>query len=257
MSLAKGLRVLISAGAQGIGLEMARAFVEAGARVHVCDSNAAAIEAVVASPLPISATHCDVTDRAGVEAMFATAMNVLGGLDTLVNNAGISGPTGRVDEIAPEDWDRTLAVNITGQYNLTRHAVPELIKSDCGSILCISSAAGRVAYPNRSPYAASKWAVVGFMKTIAAELGEYGIRVNAILPGMVDGPRLRAVVEAKATAAGLSSAEVVEQGLAGTAIKKLVSADDVASLAVFLTSASGRAISGQAIGVDSGLQYMV
>jgi NAD(P)-dependent dehydrogenase (short-subunit alcohol dehydrogenase family) len=257
MSLADGLRVLITAGAQGIGLEMARAFVQAGARVHVCDSNKRAIEALATSMPMIGATQCDVTDRAGLDAMVALAVARLGGLDTLVNNAGISGPTGRVDEIAPEEWDRTIAVNITGQYNLTRLAVPHLVKSDCASILCISSAAGRVAFPNRAPYAASKWAVVGFMKTIAAELGEFGIRANAILPGMVDGPRLQAVMAAKAKAANLTPEEVVQRGLAGTAIKKLVDPEDVSALAVFLASRSGHSINGQAIGVDNGLRYMV
>jgi NAD(P)-dependent dehydrogenase (short-subunit alcohol dehydrogenase family) len=257
MSMAEGLRVLITAGAQGIGLEMAHSFVEAGASVHVCDSNRSAIDALATSMPSIGATQCDVTDRPGLDAMFAAAIARMGGLDTLVNNAGISGPTGRVDEIAPEEWDRTIAVNITGQYNLTRLAVPYLMKSDCPSIVCVSSAAGRLAFPNRSPYAASKWAVVGFMKTIAAELGEHGIRVNAVLPGMVDGQRLQAVLTAKAKAAGVTQAEIVERGLAGTAIKKLVGPEDIGSLAVFLASQSGRSISGQAIGVDNGLQYMV
>ncbi len=251
------LRVLITAGAQGIGLTIARAFAAGGARVHICDSNTAALRALADGPDPIGSTQCDVSDRAAVAAMFARAMADLGGLDTLVNNAGIAGPTGRVDEIAPEEWDRTLAVNLTGQFNLTRLAVAPLRESATPSVLCVSSAAGRLAYPDRSPYAASKWAIVGFMKTIAAELGAFDIRVNAILPGMVDGPRLRAVVAAKAAAADVPPEEIVRRGLAGTAIKKLVSPDEVAALAVFLASPGGAAISGQAIGIDNALDYMV
>jgi NAD(P)-dependent dehydrogenase (short-subunit alcohol dehydrogenase family) len=257
MITANGLRVLISAGAQGIGLAMARAFAEAGAHVHVCDSNQRAIDELGASGLPISASQCDVTDRLGVERMFASALEHLGGLDTLINNAGIPGPTGRVDEIAPNEWDRTLAVNITGQYNLARLAVPELIKSERASIICISSAAGRLAFPKRSAYAASKWAVVGFVKTLASELGELGIRVNAILPGMVDGPRIQGVIEAKAKAAGQSSGEILEQGLAGMSVKRMVDPHEVAAAAMFLASDGARAISGEAIGVDNGLRYMV
>ncbi len=251
------LRVLITAGAQGIGLEIAKAFVAAGAKVFVCDSNKAAIEALALTLPTIGAAQCDVTDRGAVDAMFATAIAYLGGLDTLVNNAGVAGPTGRVDQIDPDDWDRTLAVNVTGQFNLTRLAVSHLMASDRASILCMSSAAARVAFPNRSPYAASKWAVVGLMTTLAAELGEHGIRVNAILPGMVDGPRLDAVMEAKAKAAGVTVDEIRSRGLAGTAIKQLVTAADVADLTVFLASSHARAISGQAIGLDNGLRYMV
>lgn len=257
MTTCQGLRVLVTAGAQGIGREMARAFVAAGARVFICDTNQEAIDVLATGPSPIPGARCDVSDRAGVDAMFAAAIRELGGLDTLVNNAGISGPTGRVDQIAPDDWDRTLSVNITGQFNLTRLAVPELMKSDCASILCMSSAAGRLAYPNRSAYAASKWAVVGFMKTIASELGGHGIRVNALLPGMVDGPRLQAVISAKAAAAALDPEEVTRLGLAGCSIKRLVKPEEIAATAVFLASHAGSAISGQAIGVDNDLQYMV
>ncbi|MBB3945306.1 NAD(P)-dependent dehydrogenase (short-subunit alcohol dehydrogenase family) [Rhizobium skierniewicense] len=256
MPTVKGLRVLVTAGASGIGLEIARAFVASGAAVFVCDSSAEAVEALAVVLPSAGSAVCDVTDRTAVDTMFTAAIGALGGLDTLVNNAGISGPTGRVDEIMPEDWDRTLAVNLTGQYNLVRLAVAELRKSDCASILCMSSAAGRMAYPNRSPYAAAKWAVIGFMKTIAAELGSYDIRANAILPGMVDGPRLQAVVSAKAAVAQVHPADIIRKGLAGTSIKRLVSAEEVAALAVFLASREGGAISGQAIGIDNDLHYM-
>jgi NAD(P)-dependent dehydrogenase (short-subunit alcohol dehydrogenase family) len=189
--------------------------------------------------------------------MMSEAVANLGGLDLLVNNAGISGPTGRVDQISPEDWDRTLAVNITGQFNVTRLAVAELAKGRRSSVICVSSAAGRLAFPNRSAYAASKWAVVGFMKTIAAELGDLGVRANAILPGMVDGPRLQSVLAAKANAAGLTIDQIERNATAGLSIKALVSPKRIASTALFLASDLGSAINGQAIAVDNDTHYMV
>jgi len=252
-----GYRVLVTAGAKGIGLEIARAFVSSGAKVHVCDVNRPALAALASEPVQISSTLCDVADRNQVGAMMDAAVATLGGLDVLINNAGIAGPTGRVDRIPPEEWDRTLAVNTTGQFNVTRLAIPELAKSPRSSIICISSAAGRLAFPNRSAYAASKWAVVGFMKTIAAELGDLGIRANAILPGMVDGPRLQAVLAAKAIEAGLTKEEMERRATAGVSLKSLVPPEKVAATALFLASELGGAINGQAIAVDNDTHYMV
>src|SRR5262249_57867060 len=135
-----------------------------------------------------------------VARLFEEALKALGGLDVLVNNAGIAGPTGKVDEIKPEDWDRTLAVDITGQFNCARLAVPHLRKSKNASIVNLSSAAGKLGFPLRTPYSASKWAVVGFTKSLAMELGEAGIRVHAIMPGIVQGERIRRVFPAQAQA---------------------------------------------------------
>lgn len=252
-----GYRVLVTAGAKGIGLEIARAFAEAGAKVHVCDVNRAALAALASEAVPISSTSCDVADRDQVGVMMAEALGALGGLDVLINNAGIAGPTGRVDRILPEEWDRTLAVNITGHFNVARLAVSELAKSRRSSIICISSAAGRLAFPNRSAYAASKWSVVGFMKTIAAELGDLGIRVNAILPGMVDGPRLQSVLAAKAAEAGLTQEQIERNATAGLSIRSLVAPEKIATTALFLASEFGNAINGQAIAVDNDTHYMV
>jgi NAD(P)-dependent dehydrogenase (short-subunit alcohol dehydrogenase family) len=252
-----GYRVLVTAGANGIGLAIARAFASCGAHVHVCDVNRDALAALKSGPERISSTYCDVADRTQVDTMMAAALESLGGLDVLINNAGIAGPTGRVDRIAPADWDRTLDVNITGQFNVTRLAIPELANGQRSSIVCISSAAGRLAFPNRSAYAASKWAVIGFMKTIAAELGDIGIRVNAILPGMVDGARLKAVVAAKAIEAATSTEEILGRATAGMSIKSLVAPQDVAATALFLASGLANAINGQAIAVDHDTHFMV
>ena len=245
----KGLRVLVTAGANGIGREVARAFVEEGARVHVCDVDAEAIAALATTDPAISASLCDVTDRKAVAGLFETALAKLGGLDVLVNNAGTAGPTGRVEEINPEDWDRCLDVCITSQFNCVRLAVPHLKNSTNASIINLSSVAGRLGFALRTPYAAAKWAVIGFTKSLSIELGEFGIRVNAILPGLVEGDRIRRVFEAKAQARGVSAREIQDQALSYTAQKTMVTARQLADQIVFCASPRGRTISGQALSI--------
>ncbi|MGI9522503.1 MAG: SDR family oxidoreductase [Hyphomicrobiaceae bacterium] len=250
------LRVLITAGASGIGLEMTRAFVREGARVHVCDIDRVALEALTLELPPVTWSICDVADRNEVSELVKDATQKLGGLDCLVNNAGVSGPTGRVDEIAPEEWDRCLAVCITGQFNCTRVAVSHLKNSANASIINLSSAAGRFGFPLRAPYAAAKWAVVGFTKTLAIELGESGIRCNAIQPGPVDGERIRRVIDAKARAANIGFEEMQDRILAQASIKKLIPPQQLADLAVFLASPRADTISGQAFAVDGDMQSL-
>src|SRR6059058_207406 len=157
----KGLRVVVTAGAAGIGREVARAFLREGALVHVCDVDRDALAALATSDPKLKASLCDVADRDAASRFIDAAADALGGLDCLINNAGIAGPTGRVDEIPPEEWDHTLAVNITGQFNCVRAALRHLAKSANPSIINLSSVAGRLGFPLRTPYAASKWAVVG------------------------------------------------------------------------------------------------
>lgn len=251
-----GLRVLVTAGAAGIGLEIARAFHREGARVHVSDVDAAAIAALGASDPEITCSRGDVASRPDVQRVFGEALTALGGLDVLVNNAGIAGPTGRVEEIDPEDWDRCLEVCITGQFNCTRLAVPHLRESRNASIVNISSAAGRFGFPLRTPYAAAKWAVLGFTKSLSRELGDAGIRVNAILPGIVAGDRQRRVLEAKAQQRGVSFADMEQAALANASLKEYVTAEQLADQILFLCSPRGRTISGQAIAVDGDLQML-
>jgi NAD(P)-dependent dehydrogenase (short-subunit alcohol dehydrogenase family) len=204
----KGLRVLVTAGASGIGLAIARRFVSEGAKVHVCDVDDIALSALANDDSMISRSRCDVSDRAAVKKLFDEAAGQLGGLDALVNNAGIAGPTSKVDEMNPEDWDRCLDVCLTGQFNCTRLAVPLLRKSSNASIVNLSSAAGRLGFAMRTPYAAAKWGVIGFTKSLSIELGPDKIRVNAVLPGLVAGDRQRRVLEAKAQQRGISYAEM-------------------------------------------------
>jgi NAD(P)-dependent dehydrogenase (short-subunit alcohol dehydrogenase family) len=252
-----GLRVLITAGGSGIGLKVAEAFVREGARVHVCDVDKAALTALAKSQPAISSSLCDVSKRDQVAALFKDALAKLGGLDCLINNAGIAGPTGPVHEINPEDWDRCLEVCITGQFNCARLAVPHLMASKNPSMINLSSAAGKFGFPNRSPYAAAKWGVVGFTKTLAMELGVHGIRVNAILPGTVEGDRIRRVFEAKAQVAGKSRTEIQDAALAKASIKEMIQPEQLADMMVFLASPRARTISGQAISVDADPQGLV
>src|SRR5258706_5705906 len=172
----EGLRVMVSAGADGIGLEIARSFVREGARVHVCDVNPGALERLAGTDPKVTATLCDVASRPQVAKFFADGIAALGGLDCLVNNAGIAGPTGRVDEIDPEEWDRCLAVDLTGQFNCARLAVPALRRSSNASIMNVSSLAGRLGFAMRTPYASAKWGVIGLSRSLAIELGPDNIR---------------------------------------------------------------------------------
>ena len=245
----KGFRVMISAGAQGIGLAVARAFVREGAVVSVCDVDVAAVDALGKSDPAIHALVCDVADRVQVKQWFDFAFAHLGGLDCLVNNAGIAGPTGKVDEIDPEEWDRCLAVDLTGQFNCTRLAVRALRDSSNASILNVSSLAGRLGFALRTPYAAAKWGVIGFMKSLAIELGGDGIRVNGLLPGVVSGERQHRVLSAKAQARGVTFAEIEKSAFAATSIKQYVSPEQLADYAVFLASPRASTISGQALSV--------
>jgi NAD(P)-dependent dehydrogenase (short-subunit alcohol dehydrogenase family) len=252
----KGLRVLVTAGAGGIGREVARAFVAEGGKVHVCDVDAGALQKLSTSDPAISRSQADVADRAQVARLFDEALARLNGLDVLVNNAGVAGPTGRIEEIAPEDWDHCLAVNITGQFNCARLAIPHLRKSKNASIVNLSSAAGRLGFPLRTPYSASKWAVVGLTKSLAAELGTEGIRVNAIQPGVVEGERIERVFEAKAKARGTTPDVIRAELLAKVSMKTTVTPQQIADAIVFICSPRGRTISGQAISICGDTQML-
>ena len=246
--LLAGKRALITAGASGLGLCMAQAFMAAGARVMVCDVDAAAlIEA---------AGHCPglATALADVARLFQAVDQRLGGLDVLVNNAGVAGPTGGVESISLAQWERTLAVNLTGQFLCVREALPRLRAAQAqgggACIINLSSAAGHLGMPGRAAYSASKWAVVGLTQTLALELGPEGIRVNTLLPGAVDGPRIRAVIAARAQATGLPVDEVAWAYTGQSALGRLISPADIAHMAVFAASDWAAGVTGQSLVVD-------
>lgn len=249
-------RVLITAGAAGIGREIVRAFAAQRARVFVCDIDAKGLE-ILAQEIPgLMTMVCDMSKRADIERMVAAGADALGGIDVLVNNAGIAGPTAPVEELEPDMWDKVIDVNLTGAFNVTRLAIPHLKKSPAGVIIIMSSAAGRFGYANRSAYAASKWALIGFTKTLAIELGKYGIRANAILPGTVDGERIQKVFEGRAQVSGQTVEEVKQASMASQSIKTLIDPRDIAALAVFLASAHAKSISGQMLPIDGDMQKL-
>jgi len=245
-------RVLVTAGASGIGLEIARAFLAQGARVFACDINEAALAAAAGEG--ILTARCDMAKRAEIERMVPGAVEALGGLDVLVNNAGIAGLTLPVDQMPPDDWDRVIAVNLTGMFDVTRLAIPHLKRSPAGVIVNLSSIAGRFGFANRSPYAATKWGVIGFTKTLAIELGEWGIRANAIAPGAVAGDRIERVFAGRAQISGMSLDEVRAAAMSEQSIKAMIDPKDIAQLAVFLASPAAKSISGQVIPIDNDRQ---
>jgi len=251
-----GRRVLVTAGASGIGLEIVRAFAAAGARVFACDVQAEGLDRLSAELPEVGSCLADVSSEEQVARLFEATDRELGGLDVLVNNAGVAGPTGGIETLSLDDWNRTLAVNITGQFLCARLAVPRLRQGRNPSIVNLSSAAGHLGMPGRSPYSASKWAVIGFTKTLALELGHDSIRVNAILPGAVDGPRIRAVIAAKAQALGKPIEEVTRIYTSQSALNRMVTATDIANMVLFAASDLAASVTGQELVVDGHTQAL-
>lgn len=251
-----GQRVVITAGAAGIGHTIAEAFLARGARVAVCDIDNAALDRAGETLPGAIREHVDVASAEATTAFVSAVDKAWGGIDVLVNNAGIAGPTANVEDVDPDALDETMAVNVASQFAAARAAVPGMKARRSGVILNLSSIAGRLAFAMRSPYAASKWAVVGFSKSLAAELGSYNIRVNAILPGHVRTDRFDRVVTAKAAAKGVPVEEMRREYLSVVSLQRNVEKDDIANMALYLASPFGRNITGQAISVCGDVHMM-
>ena len=245
-----GKKVIVTAGARGIGRAIALAFLDAGAQVEVCDVDAAALEAFAAEAPGAGTSEADVAVEASVEAFFDGAVERLGGLDVLVNNAGIAGPTAPIEEIKATEWHATLGVNLDACFLCCRKAAPIFKAQGQGAIVNLSSTAGLMGFPLRTPYASAKWAIIGLTKSLAMELGPHGIRVNAICPGPVEGDRINRVIAAQAEALGKPEAEIRAKFESSVSLRSFVTGEDIAAMALFICSDAGVHISGQALAVD-------
>lgn len=241
-------RVAITGAAGGFGLTVARAFAARGAEVHICDIDAAAVRAAAAEGF--HASEVDVADLAALDWWIDRVLAAGGGVDVLINNAGIAGPTALVEDIEPADWQRCLAIDLTSHYRACARVIPAMKAARSGAIINISSTAGLYGIGLRAPYVAAKWAVIGLTKTLAIELGPHGVRANAICPGSVDGERMRGVIDREAAARAAPAQAVEREYLGGQSIARFVQPDEIADLCVFLASDAARMITGQAIAVD-------
>jgi NAD(P)-dependent dehydrogenase (short-subunit alcohol dehydrogenase family) len=240
---------VVTASASGIGREIARSLGRDGYRVVISDIDREG-GAALARELDAEFRTCDMRQPAEIEALF----DGLGPIDVLVNNAGIAGPTRPLPEISREQWQEVIDVNLTAAFLTCRIAVPGMIAARKGSIVNLSSVAGKIGYPNRSPYCASKWAVLGLTASLAREVGRHGVRVNAILPGTVRGPRIADVIAKYAQANGIGNAEAERHYLARQATEAYVEPAEVAEMVSYLCSPHARSITGQFIGVDGGFE---
>ena len=247
-------RVLITAGASGIGKEIARAYAANGAKVCACDIDAKALAAVAKEIAGLKTVVCDISKRADIERMVAASVEALGGLDVLVNNAGIAGQTAPVEQSDPDQWEAVMQVDVIGTFHVTRLCIPHLRKSAAGSIIVMSSVGGRFGYPNRSAYCTAKMGLIGFAKTLSRELGPYNIRCNAIAPGAVGGERIERVLQGRAATEHKTLEEVRAAAMSVQSLKRFVDPKDIAALVLFLTSDAGKSISGQVLPIDNDAQ---
>ena len=250
------MRVFITAGASGLGRAFAEAFLAQGAQVAVVDRDAEALARFAAAHPDCVALQADVTDEAGLAETLSFAKAAFGGLDVICANAGTGGPAGPLETLDAQEWRDCVDVNLTGSFLTAKHAIPMLKEQRSGLILFTTSTAGQWGYPNRSPYSAAKWALVGLTKGLAMELGEFGIRVNAIAPGSVEGDRMERVLSMEATARGVDPEDVRAEYVQGVSMKTWVSAEDIAATATFLASDAARLISGQVIAVDGNTETL-
>lgn len=248
-----GRGALVTAGASGIGLTIAETLYEQGASIAVCDLPGPSLEALRASRSDWLVYAADVSNELEISGLYDEIDNRMPEFRILVNNAGIAGPTARVEDVTVAEWHRTLEVNLFGMFLCTRSAVPRLRAAGGGAIINLSSSAGRFGFPLRSPYAASKWGVVGFTKSMAIELGPDQITANAVLPGLVAGDRLEAVIAARALQAGRTVEAQRELMFERVAMRSSVAPGEIATTIAFLAGHDARHITGEAISVDAGL----
>jgi NAD(P)-dependent dehydrogenase (short-subunit alcohol dehydrogenase family) len=252
----EGQRVLVTAGAGGIGLAISELLLRQGARVAICDVSDTLLDGFRGRFSKAHVVKADVSDEGDVDRLFDGVKTALGGLDALVNNAGIAGPTGAIEDIDPAEWRRCVDIGLTGQFLCARRAVPLIKAAGGGSIISMSSSAGRHGYAFRTPYSSAKFGVIGLSQSLAKELGPHNIRVNAILPGIVAGPRMEGVICSRAEQVGIAYDDMKAQYLSRVSLRRMVSQNDIAAMIAFLLSDAGGSISGQSIGVDGNVETL-
>ncbi len=249
-----GKRVVVTAAASGIGFAIARTLDAAGCHVAICDIDKDALQAAALQLPQVMASATDVAHEESVEKFMRDAISLFGGLDALVNNAGIAGPTESVEKISTTDWQRCLDVGLTGHFLCTRAAVPHIKEAGGGSIVNMSSVVGKLGFAYRAPYSAVKFGVVGLTQSLAKELGPYNVRVNALLPGIVAGQRIQNVIDARAELLSTTSQQIEDELVSSVSLRRMVTAEDVAAMTAFLISGLGQNVSGQSIAVDANVE---
>jgi|TARA_Y100000385_G_scaffold62046_1_gene60853 NAD(P)-dependent dehydrogenase (short-subunit alcohol dehydrogenase family) len=250
--------VVISAAADGIGWCIASTLLEKGFTVYASDINQKKIDELNKHPLinkKLFIENVNASDPESVTQYFKTLSNKVSNISALINNVGIAGPTGMLEDISVDDWKNTINTNLNSHFYFTKDALP-LLKNNGGSIVNLSSTAGIFGFPLRTPYAASKWAIIGVTKSLAMELGQFNIRVNAICPGSVSGDRINRVIKAKANSLGIEEKEVREDFEGMVSLKTFVDKEDIANMVVFLLSDEAHRVSGQIMTVDGNTERM-
>ena len=252
-------KIIISAGASGIGWATAKICLSKGAYVYLCDIDNKSLNKIKKHPLAnkkLFYYECDASDEDDVSNFFSQVNRKTKKVDALINNVGVAGPTGTIEKLSSEDWEKTLKINVISHFYFTKLAIPMLKKNKGGSIINISSGAGIMGFPLRSPYAASKWAVIGLTKTLAMELGKFKIRVNAICPGTIKGDRMIRVIRDKAKFLKVSKKKIEKDFISMASMNCWINEEDIGKMCSYLISGDGEKISGQAIPIDGNATRM-
>ena len=255
----KNKKFIISAAGDGIGFSIAKLIVENGGKVYLSDIDQKKISKIkknIKFKNKIFVTHLDANNYDDVKKYFLS-LEKLKKIDGLINNVGIAGPTKYLEKISNEEWKSTLETNLNSHFYFSKFSLPLLKKNKSGSIVNISSTAGLFGFPQRTPYAASKWAIIGLTKSLAMELGKYKIRVNAICPGSVKGDRMKRVILSKAKLLKTTPKKIQKEFESMTSIPSFVTKEDIASMVIYLLSDKSNNISGQSISVDGNTERMI
>lgn len=254
-NIPENLKILITGGASGIGLKIAESFHSHGAQIFICGTNKKKLDQCLASNPAWHGMICDVRDESAVKNFVTSAVKTLGGLDLIVNNSGIAGPTAKLEDCSVDEWRDTIDINLNGVFLVSKFAIPHLRESQ-GSIIHISSVAGRIGFALRAPYCSSKFALQGLTESMSKELGPDGIRVNSILPGFVESERWANTTKSRAQEMGISYEEMRAKLLEKSSLKSTVSEEEVAHMCLYLNSEMGRNITGQSISICANVEYL-